>query len=531
VTEEWIESKLLPTATRNAYFEDILLDSLLSKVGETQLKTIADAKIFTTTTLEKWVKIDIAATVSGAIDRLAMRVFIFNNTKRLEKDSKLGKLLKIADRSLTIKNPIVSQAYERTKSTLVLTFPEFDESDEATAKAVSHLIALACALHSTKPENVSILRDRTYGSGKVTISSTMNKLIDAFISSAHHPQGLYLGEVFNYPTGFKGNLVTLLAAMRLLNIKGEFVRKRKFAKDSGKSPVSFNSLQETFNTLSGLKTDNSMAYTVNCVKAILSSSVKAHNKGFPGGWINSSRSINLVKSDFALINLLGWTEKVPSHHKLVEVIFNTVDTPNEETGADKHKLVNITQDKRHFSHREFRTAVALTLPRIVFKNRKPEADVKLDPFSVRDLAICNNFCRDRRDLLVDRLNESYGFRVSLKNPKSKTREIHYKMSRDRLLAESANIPLINAEGEVFDTFSDLPKAIQKYLRDTFRYPVKRGRDEASHAGDEASMEVDAEGANTVSQPPQKKKRVTRGQSAAATRKSGRLATQKSKTIK
>jgi len=309
VTEEWIESKLLPIATRNAYFEDILLDSLLSRVGETKLNSVEDSTAFTENMLKTWVHIDMAATIAGSIKRLAMRVFLFNNTKRLEKDSKLGKLLKIADRSLTLKNPIVSQAYDKTTSHLVLTFPEFDEEDESTAKAVSHLIALACALHSTKPENVSIIRDKAYGSGKVTISASMNKLIDTMVSSAHHPQGLFLGDAYTYPTGFKGNLVVLLSAMRLLNMKSEFLRRRKFANDSGKSPVSFNSLLETFNTLSGLKTDNSMTYTQNCIKSILSSCVKAHNKGFPGGWINASRSLNLVKSDYALVNLLDGQKK------------------------------------------------------------------------------------------------------------------------------------------------------------------------------------------------------------------------------
>jgi len=312
--------------------------------------------------------------------------------------------------------------------------------------------------------------------------------------------------------------------MRLLNIKGEFIRKRKFAKDSSKVPTSFNELQETFNTLSGLKTDKTMAFTLNSVKSILSSCVKAHNKGFPGGWINASRSLNLVKTDFAVVNLLGWVEKVPSQHKLLEVLFNTVDSIETDKDKTKFKLVNITSDKRQFSHREFRTAVALSLPRVV-KPSEISSDLKLDPFSVKSLAVCNYFCSDRRDILVDRLNEAYGFKVSLKNPKSKTKDIHYKMSRDRLLAESANIPLV-ANGVTFDTFGDLPKTVQKYFRDTFRYPIKRVREDegAPLEGEVPSMDVDAEGANTQSQPPRKRqKKYTRGQAADAIRKSGRLA--------
>lgn len=529
---EWVESKLLPTATRNAYFEDVLLDSLLVHVGETKLSSSADAEHFTQSMLDAWVKIDLSAIAANCVKRLAMRVLLFNSTKSLERDSKLGKLLKIADRSLTVKTPVISQAFDKGISRLVFCFPDYDEEDEPTLKCVSHIISLGCALHSTKPENVAITKDKAYGDGKLTISSSLSKLIDTLVSSAHHPQGLFLGEAHNFNSGFRGNLVVILAAMRLLNMKGEFIRRRKFAKDSGKSPTSFNELQETFNTLSGLKTDKTMAFTLNGVKAILSSCVKAHNKGFPGGWINASRSLNLVKTDFAVINLLGWVEKCPSNHKLAEVLFNTVDPLEGDNNTHKYKVINITQDKRQFSSREFRTAVALSLPRIN-KISTIDADLKLDPFSVKELAICNIFCSDRRDILVDRLNEAYGFRVSLKNPKSKTKEIHYKMSRDRLLAESANIPLVLI-GKQYETFKDLPNVVQKHFRDTFRYPIKRAResDEAPLEGAE-SMDVEIEGvsATTSAPPPKRQKKITRGQAAAAIRKSGRLSALREKTSK
>jgi hypothetical protein len=237
----------------------------------------------------------------------------------------------------------------------------------------------------------------------------------------------------------------------------------------------------------------------------------------------------MVKTDFAVINLLGWTEKVPSQHKLLEVLFNTVDPPEDPDKDKKYRLVNITQDKRNFSFREFRTAVALCLPRIESDESDISGQLKLDPFSVKDLDICNSFCSDRRDVLVDRLNESYGFKVSLKNPKSKTQEIHYKMSRDRLLAESANMPLRTADGETFATFSDLPKMLQKHFRDTFRYPIKRARNEKPSEEEGQIMDVDAEAAPAIDSPSTKRrKKITRGQAAESTRKSGRLAGLKAK---
>jgi hypothetical protein len=325
-----------------------------------------------------------------------------------------------------------------------------------------------------------------------------------------------------FPSGFKGNLVDMLAAMRLLNIKQEFIRKRSFTSESKKSVVSFNSLQESFNNATGLKNVSEASFIIKFIKATLSSCIKLHNKGFPGGWINSSRRSNGVKSDFALINILGWTEKVPSNHKLVETIFNTVDLTS--TKPPTGKVVNLTQDRRNFSHQEFRTAVALVLPRVDSTNPKSFEDmVKLDPLSVKSLTICNNFVLDGRLPLVNSLNECYALKVSLKNPKSKTKEIHYKISRDRMLGLSANIPLIDSKGVKYDTFGDIPENFQKVLREKYRFPTKRREIEETvlQDGEEQNMNIDAIEAST--EPPSgKKRKITKGQAQEALRRSGRL---------
>jgi hypothetical protein len=296
----------------------------------------------------------------------------------------------------------------------------------------------------------------------------------------------------------------MLAAMRLLNIKQEFLRKRKFPKGSNKSPVSFNILQETFNTQSGLKNQAESSFIVKFIKATFHSSIKLHNRAFPGGWINSSRRGNNVKTDFALLNILGWTEKVPSHHKLCETVFNTVDTTKE----GKSSIVNLTQAKRDFSFQEFRTAVALTLPRFdTSASQAFDEQIKLDPLSVKDLAICNNFVRPGFPDLVDSLNECYALRVSQKNPQSKTKEIHYKISRDRMIGLSANLPLIDAKGRSFSTFSSLPVSTQKLMREKYRYPLKKRQREEEPGSIQATpidkMVVETSSLNVTGKESQK----------------------------
>jgi hypothetical protein len=250
--------------------------------------------------------------------------------------------------------------------------------------------------------------------------------------------------------------------------------------------------------------------------------MRKHNKNFPGGWIYSSRNSNGVKSDFALLNILGWTEKVPSQHKMLETVFNTVDPV--EGKPKEFKLINLTADKRNLTHQEFRTAVALCLPRVdVSLPKKFDDDLKLDPLSVKSLTIVNNFVKDKRDTLVDQLNECYGLRVSLKNPKSKTKEIHYKISRDRMLGLTANMPLIDAKGSKFETFTKLPESTQKYFREKFRYPSKRQGETEDVQMNEGLPNIPGPIDGQGEASPPKKKRMTKGQAQESIRKSGRLA--------
>jgi len=262
----------------------------------------------------------------------------------------------------------------------------------------------------------------------------------------------------------------------------------------------------------------------------LNSCIKKHNKGFPGGWIHAARKRNGVKSDSALLYTLGWVEKVPSNHKMLEVLFNTVD-PKDETSKED-RLVNITQDKRNFTHQEFRTAVALTLPRLdTAKPDNHELDMRVDPLEVRNLQICNNFCRDKRDNLVDSLNESYVLKVSLKNPKSKTKEKHYAIFRNRLLNNSSGVPLIDANGVIYNSFGKLPQKTQKFLRDKFRYPVKRRSEEEGQEEPASGMEVDETAHHTTVRPTKRVRTMTKGAAKANIRKSGRLAALRDKNKK
>lgn len=510
---------------RDAYFESSLVDMLITYSSDLSIiSSLQDCKMFLLHHLKGKVEITTAGVANGAADRLSRKLFLYIQNKDQEGNTELERLLKTLQKSTNISQNLVEQYYKDEISYLIIYLPDFDDSDEDTRKVLLLLVSFALKMHQTPIDNLRIVKDSKIGSGKLSCPQTFSKLMKDLIASSESSLGLYAGEVYKFGSGCEFNLVECIAAMRLLNIKQEFIRKQKFSQESKKSPTSFNMLQETFNVSAGLKSKES-SYVIKFIKTVIKSMIAKHNRGFPGGWIHASRTRNKVKSDFALLNIMGWTEKVSSTHKLNEVIFNTVDPRKEDDPKSKDRIINITADKRQFLHAEFRTAVALTLPRLdTSEPSKFDSDYKLDPLSVRSLQICNNFCSEKRDLLVDQLNEAYIFRMSEKNPKSKTKAIHYKIARDRLLKLSSNMPLIDARGRRFTSFSNIPAPAQKWLREKFRYPVKRTIDEVSGSN---TTEVQMEGVIAVQASPltrpNKKAKLTKGEAKQAVRKSGRLA--------
>jgi hypothetical protein len=531
VFEEWLEANLLPTAQRDAYFESVLTDILVSKTELSNVNSIQDCMLFVKSSLKGIVEISASGVASGAFDRLARRVWIYQVTKSIEVDTQLDKLLKGLQKNLKINNPLIEQVYVGKDSWLLLTLPDVDIEDEDTAKVLTLLVSMACSLHATDVNKVKFQKDSSYGTGTLTCSNTIKKLINDVVASAKNPIGIFPGEIKLFKSGFKGTIVDMLAAMRLLNINQEILRRTKFTKESQKTPVSFFELQESFNAMSFIK-DHGDSYVKKFIKATFSSCIKKHNKGFPSGWIHSVRSQNGVKSDITTLNTLGWTEMIPSNYKFNEVIYSTVDTVKQVTDGKEtsiKNMVNLTQDKRRFLHQEFRTAVALIMPQLNAEASQDtwEVDLKRDPLKVKSLKISKNFAGGKREQLVDSLNQSFSLKMSLNNPKSKTMLKHYEIARNRMLALSANIPLVDARGVEYESFSKVPAKLQKYLRDKYRYSSKRGAEDLPGETGEA-MQV--EGVRPTTGPPTKRVRMTRGAVKEAVRKSGRLAASKNKKM-
>jgi hypothetical protein len=427
--------------------------------------------------------------------------------------------------------PLVQVSTKDSKRILVIRVPQYDVSDETTAKSMATVFNFALAVHNCSKENFEIVVDDSLGSGKLALSKSLLNLLASLTSSAMTPLGYFAGEDVKFPTGYVGNLPCMLSSMRLLNWKKEFLRKKKRLPE-GVSPVAFYNLQEMFNSVSGLKSEEQKGWPVDVTRAILNSCIKVNNTGFPGGWIYQNRSKNHVKSDMALVQLLGWTPKAPSKEKLLEVLFNTVD--EESTVGDdgkryvtKRTIVNISKDKRPMSLPEYRAGVSMLLPRVNPASSEPlKEQVKVDSFSIKKESILKSYMADTMLELVDVLNDAHALRVSCKNPKSKTQPVHYLAARSRMLTLSSKVPLVDANGTTYESLKKIPEKTLKEFSSIFPYKVgpRRVTEVTPQQSAETAMVI--EGQAEPSQPhviPASKLKMTKGQAKETLRRSGRLA--------
>jgi hypothetical protein len=524
-------------AVQSSFLEDCIFDFLLSIEAE-EYKSVVDAKLFIVSKLKEWGQADNDVYMDTLSNRLAVKVIMFKSSKQVPTNSKLGKLVHLVKESTIDDSLLVIYTTKENKGMLSIKTPSLDENDETSMKVLSSMLELGCLLHGVQSSNLSIFVDDKMDKTPLEITGSLDKLIEKLKASSKNPYGHWDGPdvVFGKESTFKCTPPGLLAAMRLLSTKDTLLRKIPRKSGSLQRSLTSFKLQETFNTIFGLKTDKSNAYTIKLFKAILSSAVKPHNRGFPGGFIHSNRSRNSVKSDLSVLTLLGWIPKVPIQQRLDDVLFNTVDDSyGEVNGVTKvigRSLQNLGKKNRNMSFQEFRTAVAISVRKIDPSVGRFDEQLKKDSLSPWRPTVLNNFVENDVMTSVNIAQQSYAFKISVENPKSKTTLVHYENSRNHLLASTSQMKIKDASGKEYSTFSELPEPVQNYLRKRYRYPSKRKDNEEDDV-----METD-EPLNTAAanetqsdHPPQKKKRMTKHEAALARRKavrrSSRVRTQNS----
>jgi hypothetical protein len=233
---------------------------------------------------------------------------------------------------------------------------------------------------------------------------------------------------------------------------------------------------------------------------------------------------------------MGWTEIIPSTHKIHEVIFNTVDDSygkvDNKTKVIGRAMKNLSKEGRETSFQEFRCALALELPKLDLNKSNFDEQLKVDPLVYKNVCSLLNFSKNEKIQQVDILNQSYALKVSVTNPKSKTGLVHYENARNRLLASTANQSLIDGEGNIYKNFSELPKVAQEYFRKKYRHSQKKRK---ANENQEETPDIEMTESTKVVQsetsaPANKKQRMSKLEAAKARASASSSRTTRSKTV-
>jgi len=490
------EISLLPKAVRTSHIEDALLDSLISELVPGQITSYEDSKLYVLSKIWSWIEKTDVLVAQDVVSKHSQKLWLYISGRNVPDDSTLSKLLKATKIANSGRAPLMVLSRVGDKQILVIRIPALAQTNETQWNNIGHLISFAQTLLGLEYEGVKVVTDNSLGT-EVLLPASLQKVIDSIKISAQDPKGLYPGEIIKFKTGFEANLVGLLAAMRILSLKLEYCRKRQAPKSSDSlTPVSFGDLQDSFNIRSGIKSDKP-SYAQLFVKAVLALCVKPSNKRFPGGWLYAIRQQNRVNTDNGVLFKMGYTEKVSSHHKLLEVLFNPVlEMPGDRVKAIK----NNSSD--NISYIEFRSAVAMSLPKIDASCESPmDKQVSVEPLNVKDTRVLENFSDLERIQAVDRLNTAYALKIACYNKKSKTTPAHYEQARNAFLNCTSRCALKDA-GNSYKKFSEVPESTQGYLRKKFRYP----KSDRKRPADTFSVEAEAmeeDGIPSTSSPPSK----------------------------
>jgi hypothetical protein len=460
----WEEALTLPKAAREAFMEDSLTDMFASNIVDNPITSPQEATLYVRTNLPRYVQGHTALSISGAVERIAVKLLLFSTGKPAPRDGKLGKLVREVKLADKYKAPLVQLYHVKGSPKLYVRLPGLKDTDTASKAAFESLMTLMHYTTGVKAEDMFFNMDTSLGDS-LHFDSTSLKLIDELTSSAALPSGAFPGEVLKIGD-YKCTLPTILASLHFLARKQNFLRKRDPQNKEEVKQVTASELRASFNIRTGLS-DKSKSYPAMLLKAALAVSVSSTNRVFPGGWIKSNRELNGVKSDSGLLYKMGYTEKVPFHHKLLSVIHNEVSI----NPAGKAHVVNKSgKENNSYSFLEFRAGTVFTAPLLNHTlTDGMDTQCKREPLSVKSEVVLDNFSDNKYHKAINSLNRAHALLTTVNKGNAKTKPIHYENARNEFFHLCAKVPIKDGCGGNHHNLSDLPTPIYEYCRKTFRF--------------------------------------------------------------
>jgi len=488
--DAWEELVTLPKTTQDAVAEDYILDTLLSVVTGDPINSLAESQVFVHSNLWKWIQKSDSAVASGIADRLANKLLVVSRGASLPEDGKLAMLLRkrgSIDQEARVPICVLSQVKGERVLTVRIPLIREGPKKEGYENNLVALMAWGAYILGLSHSQVRVVSDETLGDVVTLPANTANRL-EAMKASLATSVSTYAGEVHKFPSGFQGTDVELLAAIFLLRKYEENVCRptKILASDNDRKTTTGADLMGVFNASMNLKKD-STGYSASFAKSILSLLVRVTNDKFPGHWINLAKERNKVTTNDGVISSLGWDLILPSWFKFKTVIFT--DCFKKDNGwvirpVDKNNY------PAGFGWKEVRTALVMALPFLTKSSEKSlEDQLRVNQLNYSDQTALRYFKQNHR--LVAVLNKAYATLVALRGKNTKATPQFYEILRNRLIHESANTPLMDAQGNIYPGFQSLPVHWKGWFNKTFLYKKRSAPEEEDTPPQEEEMELDS----------------------------------------
>jgi hypothetical protein len=414
------------------------------------------------------------------------------------------RLVKALERSAVDRDDPNRQNVLVSGNRLVVRVPDYDEENLGQLDNLGKYLRWGATVLGMKDPEVRTLKDPALGKS-IPLPSRIERMMDNTIAALSLPPS-ESGEKAEFKTGFKANLVELLAAVQLMRRYTGVVQKGTAPKGHKSVQISLEDLRNSINSRSGLKEHGIIPFTAIYVKAIFNELTKPNSKRFPGKWLHSLKVTNGVKNNIGVIYKLGYEAKVANAQKVLNVLKTGVRTkdsakkkgPNGKVTEPK-RLSNETQelftlDEKSnpdgISHRDFRLGALLLLPLIDPKDAKsPKDQISKDPLTVRDKKVLNFYSKNRE--IVDALNLAYATKAAVGKKNSKATVLGYKSAKYHAVRLSANCEWMDASGKTYTRLTEVPEHIRTFLLKILRRKLSEGDDSSSEEG-EQEMETASE---------------------------------------
>ncbi|USW07205.1 hypothetical protein [Erysiphe lesion-associated ormycovirus 3] len=361
---------------------------------------------------------------------------------------------------------------------LVFRIPSYDTKNTGQEDNLGKIMKWAVTLLNVKNPRVRMVRDKNLGND-IVLPARVSRMMDMTISALTLPPS-EAGERSEFKIGFKANLVELLAAIKLLKKNIGLVQKAPTPKRTKSLTISLDDLKKSVNGRAGLNEHGMPGYLVGIVKEVFNILTKPNTNILPGNWINSLKQTNGVQSSTAVLYKLGYETIVASPQKTLTVVKHRVRDREPKNSSEIKQSVSrtvdgkqqkifsevyVTDDKNEptgISHQEFRLGVCMLLPYIdPSSSLDMKSQISKDPLSVRNRAVLEFYKRNRR--IVDLSNMTYATRSALGKKDSKATVRGYQNARYRTFNECIKCDFMDAHGNTYARFSDIPKDIRGFL--------------------------------------------------------------------